>query len=58
MDTVNKYRLQGRDSDEYFPSNLRQINRLIEHGQAVWVGTDGSEDSPIVTHYADRRFHE
>lgn len=50
--TTNLYMLQGKDDDEYYSSNRRQINRMIEAGQAEWVGTDSDENT--VTHYADR----
>jgi hypothetical protein len=52
--TTNSYRLQGKNDDEYYPSNRRQINRMIEAGQAEWVGTDPGPGEDEVTHYADR----
>ena len=52
--TTNRYMLQGKDGEGYFPSNRRQINRMIEHGQAEWAGTDPDEENDAVIHYADR----
>lgn len=52
--TKNLYMLQTKDGQDYAPSNRQHVNRLIELGEAEWVGTDGDEETDIVTHYADR----